>query len=290
MKLGIGTVQFGMNYGLTNHTGKTSMIEAGKILETALKNGIQIIDTAKAYGNSEEILGKLLPASNTFKLITKIPGITTQTNVSEVLKNHFYDSLNKLNQPSLYGLLLHHAKDLLSVNGDEIHDVILSLKEKGYIKKFGISVYEEEDIERIREKYHIDLVQLPISIFDQRFNQSGYLKKLHESGIEIHARSIFLQGLLLEDPKKLPSFFDPIKKDIIFFQNEMKKEHISLVEAALNFVVNIDEVDHVIIGVNDSTQLEEILLSLNKKLKDYDFSHFAIQNEHYIKPMNWKID
>ncbi|MCS0674060.1 aldo/keto reductase [Cytobacillus firmus] len=290
MKLGIGTAQFGMKYGLTNNSEKTGFVEAKKIMEMAQKHGIPIIDTAKAYGNSEEILGKLFHTSCPFNLITKIPKLTTQTNVSKALKHYFFDSLNKLNQSSIYGLLLHNSEDLLSVNGDEIYDDLLELKEKGYIKKVGISVYDQEDIERIIEKYNIDMVQLPLNIFDQRFKKTGYLKFLRKLGIEIHARSIFLQGLLIEDPKKLPSFFDPIKNDLIFFQNETKKLNISPVEAALNFVLNIDEVDYGIIGVNNSAQLEEILVSLNKNLNDFDFSHFAIQNEQYIKPMNWKID
>jgi aryl-alcohol dehydrogenase-like predicted oxidoreductase len=158
------------------------------------------------------------------------------------------------------------------------------------VEKIGISIYDQYEIEKILEKYNIDLVQLPINIFDQRFMQSGYLKTLNHLGLEIHARSVFLQGLILADPYILPSFFDPIKNHITSFHEEMKRRNISKIEAALNFVSDLEEVDYVIVGVNNSAQLEEILQSFNKKITQHDFSKFAINNEKYVKPVNWKIN
>lgn len=289
MKLGIGTVQFGMKYGLTKPTEKTSIIEAKKIIEMAQQNKITLIDTAKLYGNSEAIIGKILPANHQFKITTKLPKLNTINNASKEVEKLYLDSINKLNQTFLYGLLLHHPYDLFSPIGKEIYNVLSRMKKQGLVRKIGISIYSQYEAEKILESYDIDIIQLPINILDQRFLQSGFLKTLRKLGVEIHARSVFLQGLILANPRNLSSYFDPIKDILLLFEEELARQNISKVEAALKFVNNIEEVDYIIVGLNDCIQLKENLQSLNNKIPYVDFSKFAINKEQFVNPVNWII-
>lgn len=261
MKLALGTVQFGLDYGISNTEGMTSFDEILKLLDLAKKNGINTLDTAKEYGSSEEILGN---CANGFEIVTKI-----QNPID------FEQSLKKLKRDKLYGLLFHNA-DVLFKNPEYLKE-FEKLKKENKVEKIGVSVYYSEQIDIILENYNIDLIQLPINILDQRLLQSSHLKKLKDKNIEIHVRSIFLQGLLLM--KNPPDYFKPIKP-ILDKINQNK-------ELILGFVKNIDEIDKIVIGVNDSRQLQENIEAYNKDV-DIDFSKFSINDTKFIDPSNWE--
>lgn len=283
MKLGIGTVQFGLNYGISNNDGQTSIDEVKKIFEIAQNSNINFIDTAYLYGNSEEIIGKALPENNSFKIITKTAKDLTDKIVVENLK----ESLNRLNQKNIYGLMLHNADDLINDDG-QIIDKLNELKEKNIIAKYGVSIYTEIQIDKILNKVDIDIIQVPVNVFDQRLIKSGSLKKLKEKNIEIYVRSVFLQGLLLMDIGKIPQYFNEIIPLIKKYHEEMAKLNISPLEGALGFVKNLEEVDYIVCGINNSLQLKEIITAYNKDI-NFDFSSFAIEDEKYINPSNWRL-
>ncbi|MDZ8085254.1 MAG: aldo/keto reductase [Nostoc sp. DedQUE12b] len=294
MKLGIGTAQFGLDYGISNQEGKTPTEEVAKIIELAGQNGIQVLDTAPAYGTSEEILGKLIPDNHNFEIVTKTPKFSSNCITSDdvkLLENTFYQSLSTLNQSSIYGLLIHQAKDLLANNGQSLMEKMLHLKEKKMIKKIGVSVYSQEEIESVLEKYPIDLIQLPINVLDQRLLLSGNLSYLKKNGIEIHARSIFFQGLLLMEPESLPSYFDSIKNHLKKYHEMLSQYNISPLQASISFIKNIQEIDSIVIGINNIQHLSEILLAFKASffLEANVFLQFALTDNFILNPTNWKF-
>lgn len=285
MKLGIGTAQFGLDYGISNKEGQTSLGEVRKTFDYAYKNSIKIIDTAYLYGNSEEIIGLCLNNhENNFKIVTK----TVKTSNPNELESAFLASLNKLNQESVYGLMFHDADNLIDDNGS-LWKKMTEFKNKGLVDKIGVSVYSGKQIDIILNKTEIDIIQVPVNVFDQRLIQNDYLRKLKDKNIEIHARSPFLQGLLLMNQKEIPDYFTEIKNHIEKYQKTLTANKISLLEGALSFVKNINEIDFIICGINNCNQLNEIIKAYNKT-HNIDLSKFAINDEKFVNPTKWLIN
>lgn len=291
-KLGLGTVQFGLDYGISNRDGKTPEEEVKKILDMAANAGIIYLDTAALYGNSEEVLGRSFPHPHSFRVVTKTPTITAQPVTeadAEKLEANFLQSLYKLGLPNLYGLLVHHANDLLVPGGEHLIARMQELKARGLLTKIGVSVYTADEIDQVMAQYadSLDLLQLPINIFDQRLLQSRHLKYLKSLGIEIHARSIFLQGLLLMEPEQLSAHFAKIIPLFRDYRLTLANYGISPLQAALGFVIGLEEVDVVLCGVNNATQLHEIL-ALNPVLPPgFDFDKFALSDPEILNPAKW---
>ena len=289
MKIGIGTVQFGLDYGISNSGGITSLEEVGKILTVAKKNKIRFLDTAAMYGDSEEVIGKILTNDNDFDIVTKTPRFneTRTTDNPELLELAFQNSLNNMKRSKVYGLLIHDVGDILVEGGNLLIEKMMELKERGFVDKIGISVYSSEQIDMILDRYNIDIIQLPINVLDQRLLVSGHLVRLKEAGIEIHARSAFLQGLLLMKPAALSSYFDSIKPHLKHYFKSLLQYNMTPLRAAISFVVGIDEIDVVVCGVNNHSQLEEICGSMTS-IDTSIFSKFAVFDEDILNPVNWK--
>lgn len=261
IKLCLGTAQFGLDYGISNKTGKVEYDEIQKILEYCNNQGIYTIDTAQAYGECERILGHFDLSG--FKLITKI------ANSGEIEK-----SLSNLKLSSLYAVLLHYENEI-----DDNWVKLEKYKSQGLVEKIGVSVYSPDKLLDIMNNYPIDIVQLPLNILDQRF--LPLLKKIKEKNIEIHARSVFLQGLLLMDFDQIPDYFSSIKA-------VLGKIPCDRLGFALNFVKNIDEIDRIVIGVTSKNELEQICTAYHKKTIDY--SEFSVSDVNMINPGLWKLD
>lgn len=288
MKIGLGTVQFGLDYGVSNKGGKTPLEEVKRIIETAAQNRVRVIDTAALYGTSEDSLGMALPARHNFDIVTKTIRFNKETigpDDAASLESAFARSLSRLKARSVYGLLMHDADDLFKEGGDRLFDKLVELKEAGLVKKIGASVYTASQINRLLSGPPIDLIQLPINVLDQRLIKSGHLARLRSAGIEVHGRSAFLQGLLLMDPNGLPPFFEPIKGDLIRYHDFLEKKRISPVHAAIGFVMGIDAIDTVVCGVENRDQLLDILKAL--PLSGVGFDAFAISDERMLNPAKW---
>ncbi|MBK5276969.1 MAG: aldo/keto reductase [Desulfuromonadales bacterium] len=290
MKLGLGTVQFGMGYGISNQQGQTPVDEVARILSVAQRNNIRIVDTAALYGTSEESLGMVMPAGHTFRIVTKTvrfdaprPSITLHD--AELLESSFERSLQKLKSPTLYGLLLHNVKDLLASGGNLLYERMVTVKNRGLVSKIGVSVYAAEEIDRVLDAYDIDLIQLPVNVLDQRLITGGQLKKLKAAGVEIHARSPLLQGLLLMEPETLSPFFDSVKAHLKMYRAFLSKNGITPVQAAVGFAAAVEEIDAVICGVNNHRQLEELCAA--PALNNMNFHQFAINDDTILNPSKW---
>jgi aryl-alcohol dehydrogenase-like predicted oxidoreductase len=259
MKLCLGTVQFGMNYGIGNKIGKVEYAEVEKILDYSVGQNICFLDTAQAYEDSENILGNFNLSK--FKVITKM-----------INSGKIESSLKKLKQSSIYGVLLHNENE---INADWSR--LEYYKSQRLVEKIGVSVYSPNKLSEIIKNYSIDIVQLPLNILDQRF--LPLFKGLKERNIEIHVRSVFLQGLLLMEHSQIPDYFNPIKPIL----NKLPHNKLGF---ALNFVKNIEEIDRIIVGVTSKRELEEICTAYNRKT--FDYSEFSISDENMINPVLWR--
>ncbi|QED49196.1 aldo/keto reductase [Cytobacillus dafuensis] len=289
MKLSLGTVQFGLNYGITNHSGMTPAEEVKEILDYAKENSINHLDTAPSYGNSEQVIGNLI--NHDFIINTKTPHFNS-CEIGEqdidVLENTFFQSLKNLKQTCLEGIYIHNIHDMRKKNAEKLFQKLESLKKQGYVRKIGFSVYDGEDIGFLLKYYDFDLVQIPINIFDQRFLVNNYLVELKNRKIEIHARSIFLQGILLSQIKELPPHFTNNTAIFKKYENFLKENQLTKLDGAIHFVNNIKEIDYMIVGVNHVQQLKEILESYNKKIVIEDDVHLlSINNPDLIDPRRW---
>jgi len=196
-KIGLGTAQFGLDYGVTNLDGITPESQVQEIINFSRENNIKLIDTSINYGKSELVLGKA--NINSFDVITKVPRIANSKSYYHDYSSLLGQSIQKLQINSLSGVLFHDANDLLSKDGMDKFNAMKELKAEGLVDRIGVSVYDVASTYDIINNFEIDIVQGPLNIFDRRFLTSGLLKDLKKSSIEFHARSIFLQGILLSN-------------------------------------------------------------------------------------------
>jgi len=296
-ELVLGTAQLGFKYGIANKEGKPTIDRAFSIMKFAVELGISYFDTAYSYGESEARIGKFSKIyreyGNKINIITKMPSLKGKIINKERINKYFFESLKRLNRNSIYCYMIHNFDDIVN-NSKIINEAFLSLKEEGFIEKIGVSVYDKFQIEYLLKNFRFDLIQLPVNIFDQRLLRSGILYDLKKKNIEIHARSIFLQGLIFMDKNSLPS---SLVGAVPYLE---KLEKVSLEvgatkrEIALSFVNSISEIDKIVIGVEKIEQLKQAVNAFNKvrnsdKLKNIiTFDSFAIEDENIIDPRRWR--
>ena len=283
-KIGIGTAQWGLDYGISNKSGKSSEEDVTKILAIASSAGIKIIDTASNYGNSEKVIGK--NNLKDFKIVTKAPPSFISPYKS--IKESFFESLDNLGLKKIYGLLLHNCDDIFSSNSRNRINELKNLKSLGYINKIGFSAYNKNQINKALNFFKPDIIQLPFNVFDQSLLHDGTLEFLKSLDIEIHARSSFLQGLLLMDISKIPNYF---QKWIIYL--EKWHHYCSQIDAspcsvALTFSVSQKLIDKVIVGVENETQLIE-LINIPEISRDLELEFLTCRDEDLINPSKWKL-
>jgi len=282
-KIALGSAQFGLKYGINNKKSILSNEEVSKILGTASSSGIDLIDTAHGYGDAELKIGNY--QGKTFRIITKLPPVDDGYN-QDWLNKSVQESLQKLKKEHLYGILLHRPSDLLSDFGQKLYDDLIILKEKGTIKKIGISIYETTELESLVPNYKFDIVQAPLNIFDRRLITSGWLKKLKDLNIEVHVRSIFLQGLLLMDSESRPAKFK--RWDALFSEYDkwLKNNNIQALEACIQFALSLKEVDQVIIGIDSISNLREIL-SFGEHMNLMFPENLSSDDTDLLNPLAW---
>jgi len=291
--LSLGTAQFGMDYGVTNKSGKIKSIDINEILKYANKIGINFIDTAQAYGQAEKLIGKSLPKLHNFKFISKLPPIGNKyvdENYLSTLESNFQKSLNSLKQDSIDIFLIHSCLDLKGNNGTKIIKWLFNLKDKGLVKRLGISIYEKEDLKKISLN-DFDIIQLPISLYDQRMLKNGTIELLSSNNIAIHCRSIFLQGLILEQKYNWPNFLSNSFKE---WHSEnllkFKSQNLKPLEVALAFIKRQKNIESAIVGITSLAELKEINScweSLNSKNTNLNFCDLGWDNNLDIDPRNW---
>ena len=284
-KLALGTVQFGLSYGVANQSGQVPVKEVSEILDFSLRNGINTLDTAIAYGDSESVLGAV--GNNRFDVITKLPSCSEVDliKIEEWVFDSIKASLTRLKKSAVTGVLLHRPKDLLGVKGQSLHRALEKLKQDGLTSKIGVSVYEPADLEEIIPNFQIDLVQLPLNVIDARWDD--WLPKLRDMNIEVHTRSSFLQGLLLMSTKQRHSKFNRWSKLWTQWDEWLLESSQSALSVCLNGVMEKKEVSKVIVGVDSLEQLQEIVMNSNFTDSLSVPEDFKTDDPFLLNPSNW---
>ena len=285
-KIALGTVQFGMKYGVSNQSGIVSSEGIISILKFAHKIGIDTLDTAVNYKDSENKLG--LNNLSNFKVITKIPTVPNELDdVYSWILNHLQTSFQRLQVKHLYGLLLHSPEDLLGVNGPTIYNTLQSFKESGKVLKIGISINSYDTLDEIMHRYKFDLIQAPFNLIDRRLVQTGFLNRLKNENYEVHTRSSFLQGLLLMNDFNRPAQFSKWNHLWIEASKWCSNNSVSLLQSAIQFPLSFAEIDRVVVGIENTEQLIEINQAAfnDKNIKSYP--DIECEDLDLINPSKW---
>lgn len=283
-KISLGTVQFGMNYGINNKLGQVSEKEVFEILDYSHNKGIISLDTSYLYGSSESVIGKFFKdRSINFEIVSKLPSINN-INVIDIFKK----SLFRLNKNSIYGYLIHHF-DFFK-NNISIWNELVNLKKEGLINKIGFSIYYPDDLEFLYSRnIYPDIIQCPFNIFDQRFEK--YFIDDRFKNIDFYVRSIFLQGLFFIDLKDLPTNISLLKGKLEMLNKISEEESISIYNLALSFVLNTKGIHKLIIGIDSLNHVKELVIELEKTYNNQNIHKKLLElkefNEDLILPLNW---
>ena len=292
MRLALGTVQFGIPYGIADRVTQTPPAEVETILQIASDLGIGLLDTAVAYGTSETILGQTLAAigkTQAFATISKVPPLSLAADPAGAagsLITTVEKSLERLRQNRLYGLLVHDACDLYEQYGPGVLTALHDIKARGLAARIGFSAYNGTEVDRALAVFEPDFVQVPISILDQRLVRSGHLSRLKRMQVEIHVRSVFLNGLLLMNPAELSEFFAPIRGHLESLRVEIAEAGMTALESALGFVRGQPDVGVVVIGVNSAGELRECVAAWERS-SALDLRAYALDEECFVNPKFW---
>ena len=279
----LGGAQLGLPYGILNGGETLSREEAARILNTAVDHGIDSIDTAIAYGQSESIIGET--SQNRFKIISKLPPLPVDiSNVSEWVHSQVEGSLSRLKCTSLDALLLHRPQDLTGDQGAELYAAIGSLIAEKIIHRFGVSIYSPNDLEGIIGTFDIHVVQAPLNVFDRRI--LGVTDQLSALNIEVHARSVFLQGVLIANPKDRPQRFEPGSEHFALFDEWVRSSGVSAMSCCMGFALQQPGIAKLVIGTTSAKSLDEIMNSIPNSVLEVP-AHLQSSVEQLIDPRVW---
>ena len=285
MKIALGTVQFGLAYGVANAGGKVNPAQAREILRYAENSGLDTLDTAIAYGDSEQSLGEA--GVDDWQIVSKLPGIPeTVVDVATWVRRSLEGSLRRLRVGRLQGLLLHRSQELLGPYGEVLFRALEGLKADGLVEKIGVSIYAPEELAALLPRYRLDLIQTPYNVLDRRISSSGWLERLVQEGVEIHSRSAFLQGLLLMAPTKRPEGFRRWQAVLNKWDQWCAHHKISSLEACLGFCLAQPQISKVVVGVDSLIHLQEIITCASSNLISPP-DDLECSDEDLINPSCW---
>ncbi|HRY97516.1 MAG TPA: aldo/keto reductase [Bacteroidales bacterium] len=282
-RLVLGTVQFGLDYGISNEAGKPSESEVGAILDQAFFQGIRCLDTADAYGTAVEVLGnynRLHPGR--FQINSKFKGHPGQ------LKDHLLRSLGLLGIPAFHVYFYHSFADFMA--WPELRDELAQLKQDGLIRFIGVSVYGNEEFRAVLDAGWVDVVQIPFNMLDNRTQRGECLARAHEQRVSVQARSVYLQGLFFLPLDKIPARLLPLRPWLEEIHRLARAYDVPIQQLALHYVLQQEDIAEVVIGVDSRQQLEDHRLSPGKSLpKDLieKVNQIRVTDTELLYPKNW---
>lgn len=275
----IGSANFSKIYGAD--AIKVNKDELKKIFSLAKKKNIYEIETAKSYLGKSSIFKSI---DKKFKILTKI--IPNSNWISlEFSQKKIEDHLKIFKQNSFEAISFHDTKILFTEYGKKIFYNLEELKKKKYFREIGLSIYDTENLDYLISNYNFDIIQFPFNILDRRIVSSGWLKKLKNKGIKTHARSIFLQGLLVNELIYNKNYFKKWKKYFSQWFQDLKNNNISPIDYCLSDLMNYD-FEKVIIGINSTKNFNEII-----NFKTVDTCKIIIpkiNERNLVDPRCWK--
>ena len=294
--ISLGTAQFGLDYGITNKNGKLTRLSIQKILTRALDEGISSLDTAYSYGNAEGLIGDIGGSikSNCFRVTSKIKRQETDA-ITEVdikrLDREIFESLNRLKIQQFDTLLLHSTEDLRKPGSELLEGWLKGLKDRGHTKRIGVSIYAEREVKGI-DIGLLDVIQAPVSLYDQRLIKSKGIRELTAAGTRIQGRSIFLQGLIVTPSQEWPQW---APKEIIEHHKSLevfaKAKNISLHDCAIRFATSQSWLESIVVGVCNQDELEELITGWRNvpEIKDDEWSCWELNDSSIIDPRLWPL-
>ncbi|MCA8974160.1 MAG: aldo/keto reductase [Planctomycetes bacterium] len=283
-RLGLGTAQFGSAYGLANRGGRVTPERVRAILLAANAAGAAVLDTAPAYGDAEQVLGDLGAASAAFAVVTK----TAVGAGPAAVRAQLLRSLARLGRPVADALLVHDRRELLADDGPALWAALEAVRDEGLARRIGVSVYHPDEALRLARRLPLQIVQLPLNVLDQRAVRSGALAELAARGVEVHVRSVFLQGLLLMPKTAIPPALAVAAPAVAAFQACAREHGLTPLAAALGFVLAVPGVRVAICGVDSLEQLQELLAAAADTVDPAGFAALATENLDIVDPSRWR--
>lgn len=284
-RLALGTVQFGVPYGVANTGGQVPMETARSMVQYAATNGIDTLDTAVGYGESEQVLGKI--GMGGFNVVSKLlPLPASVADVHAWVLSEAEASLAILGTSQLHGLLLHRSSDLSGPQGAALYTAMRELQQAGKVRKIGVSIYSPAELDAHEGSYTFDLIQAPFNLVDHRLASTGWLKRLKDQGCEVHVRSAFLQGLLLMPRNAIPAKFAPWNTYWDRWHAWLAHHDEDAVRACLTYPLSFPEIDRVVVGALNVAQLQQIAQAAGHS-PSAPFPDLACEEENLINPAKW---
>lgn len=282
MKVALGTVQFGLQYGISNKNGVPTDEQLQDIFSTCESNGINTFDTAVAYGNAEERIANFLP--NQAEIISKFPKTDSKSELESIILN----SISRLKRDSLYGFMAHNGDFL--IENPQLWEVLQKLKQENKIQKIGYSLYTTEQLEKLLVLGLIpDIIQIPYSLLDRKFEP--YFLELKQKNVEVHCRSVFLQGLYFLNPENLPEKLVPLNPELKKLHSICQSHQVKISDVALNYAYSNTYIDKIVIGIENTIQLNENINSIKNWNQNNaifeEIKGISVNNKELLNPANW---
>ncbi|MBG0859630.1 MAG: aldo/keto reductase [Bacteroidales bacterium] len=282
-KIILGTVQFGLNYGINNTSGVPATEDVFEIINYAYNHGIKVLDTADAYGNACEVIGKynaVYPGRLLINTKFKLNDLPVRVQLGR--------SLIKLHTDHINVYFFHSFKDFVNIDMEQKD--LEAFKTTGTINKVGLSVYDNEELRTAIESDKIEVIQFPFNLLDNRSQRADLMKYAKEKGKELQCRSVFLQGLFFKSPDNLPPLLTPLRPYLKMIDDLSKEADISIETLAFSYAMNQPEIDYVVIGVDNLIQLETNLqiahYSIDPVIIDI-INRIHVQEVELLYPKNW---
>jgi len=283
MKIVLGTVQFGLNYGINNLSGKPNTDQVFQILDYAAINGVQSLDTADVYGDAELILGSYSKEKGPhFTINTKFR--INNYSLSIQLQN----SLQRLHTESIGTYFYHNFSDYKSE--PEILKELVKCKSDNLIQNIGVSVYSNEQLNDVAVSKHVNVIQVPFNMLDNRNKRYDCIAKARDLGKKIQVRSIFLQGLFFKSPESVDKKLMPLKKYLKKLHKLSADSKIDMEKLALQYVASQPVIDEIVIGVDNIVQLKKNLAYADETLDTTiikEIEKINVIEEELLLPVNW---
>jgi aryl-alcohol dehydrogenase-like predicted oxidoreductase len=286
-KIAIGTANFGMQYGVANSQGKLSKNSVAEILGLAKSLGVTCLDTANAYGESQKVLGEF--GVRDWRVFSKISSIPRDCeDVRSFVRAEIDLILTSLNLSEFDTVLVHNPKDLMGNVSEIVYEELQKAKSRGQVEKIGVSIYDPSDLESITSRFQLDVVQAPINVFDSRLQDSGWLDRLVSMGVEVHARSVFLQGVLLSAIAQSNDFFKPWKTTFERWNRFAESSGTSAMMNCIKHVNSYDKVTFAVVGVDSAQNLSEVFDAFTARPQRINEDNFGVDSQ-LINPARWSI-
>lgn len=283
-RLGLGTAQFGLDYGVSNPRGRVGESEVRAILDTAAAARLDLVDTAAAYGDAERVLGRSWPFPSPFQVVTKTLRLAEGLDRLEARARR---SLERLGLARGHALLVHSAEDLLGPDGRALWARLERLKDQGLFQKIGFSAYASDEPALLARRFKPDLVQVPCSLLDQTLVRDGTLERLAEQGVEVHLRSVFLQGLLFLPREALPPGLAHAGPRLSRIRRMLAEAGADPLQAALAFALDRPEASAAIVGVTSAAELRAIIAAAHAPAPRLDWDQLALDDAIAVDPRRW---